>query len=193
MPYYEVANLVTVTETNMIDEMPCAYGTLRVASRPIYSLLMCPMNPFQSIASAKNISIWAEWLRQSGRAQSERSEPRWWQTTPRPGPKRRVALHIALQSQFRHFHRLCRYLIVNENCGVVAHCDHMSEWVHWHQQKIFPSGRNGSVRADALRQSRQRHPGGGLLRAHPQYHTSGCISPSDRCFTVSSCSVSLLF
>jgi len=29
MPYYEVANLVTVTKTNMIDEMPCAYGTLR--------------------------------------------------------------------------------------------------------------------------------------------------------------------
>jgi hypothetical protein len=29
MPYYAVANLVTVTKTNMIDEMPCAYGTLR--------------------------------------------------------------------------------------------------------------------------------------------------------------------
>ena len=55
-----------------------------------------------------------------------------------------------------------------------------------HQQKIFPSGRNGSVRVDALRQSRQRHPGGGLLRARPQFHASRCISPSDRCFTVSS-------
>jgi len=62
-----------------------------------------------------------------------------------------------------------------------------------HQQKIFPSGRNGSVRVDALRQSHQRHPGGGLLRARPQYHASRCISPSDRCFTVSSCSVGLLF
>ena len=62
-----------------------------------------------------------------------------------------------------------------------------------HQQKIFPSGRNGSVRVDALRQSRQRHPGGGLLRARPQYHTSRCISPSNCCFTVSSCSVGLLF
>jgi len=29
MPYYDVANLVTVTKTNMIDEMPCGYGTLR--------------------------------------------------------------------------------------------------------------------------------------------------------------------
>jgi len=36
-----------------------------------------------------------------------------------------------------------------------------------HQQKTFPSGRNGSVRVDALRQSRQRHPGGGLLHARP--------------------------
>ena len=26
MPYYDVANLVTVTKTNMIDEMPCGYG-----------------------------------------------------------------------------------------------------------------------------------------------------------------------
>jgi len=30
-----------------------------------------------------------------------------------------------------------------------------------HQQKTFPSGRNGSVRVDTLRQCRERHPGGG--------------------------------
>jgi len=29
MPYYDVVNLVTVTKTNMIDEMPCGYGTLK--------------------------------------------------------------------------------------------------------------------------------------------------------------------
>jgi hypothetical protein len=29
MPYYAVANLVTVTKTIMFDEMPCGYGTLR--------------------------------------------------------------------------------------------------------------------------------------------------------------------
>jgi len=51
MPYYEVANLVTVTKTNMIDEMPCAYGTLRVASRPIYILLTYPMNPFRRMVT----------------------------------------------------------------------------------------------------------------------------------------------
>jgi len=61
-----------------------------------------------------------------------------------------------------------------------------------HQQKIFPSGQNGSVRVDTLRQRRQRHPGGGLLPARHQYHASCCISPSDRCFTVSSCSVGLV-
>jgi len=55
-----------------------------------------------------------------------------------------------------------------------------------HQQKTFPSGRNGSVRVDALRQSHQRHPGGGLLRTRRQYHASRCTSPSDRSFAVSS-------
>jgi hypothetical protein len=32
MPYDEVANLVTVTKTNMIDKMLCAYGTLRTTA-----------------------------------------------------------------------------------------------------------------------------------------------------------------
>jgi len=62
-----------------------------------------------------------------------------------------------------------------------------------HQQKIIPSGRDGSVRVDAVRQSHQRHPGGGLLRARCQYHASRCISPSHHSFTFSSCSVGLLF
>jgi len=62
-----------------------------------------------------------------------------------------------------------------------------------HQQKTFPSARSGSVRVDALRRSRRRHPGGRSLRAWPQYHASRCISPSDRCFSVSSRSVGVLF
>jgi len=62
-----------------------------------------------------------------------------------------------------------------------------------HQQKTFPSGRNDSVRVDALHQSRQRDRGGGLLRARRQYHASRCISLSDRRFAVSSRSVGLLF
>jgi len=51
MPYYEVVNLVTVRKTNMIDQMPCAYGTLHVASGPIYIVLLFPMNPFQRIVT----------------------------------------------------------------------------------------------------------------------------------------------
>jgi len=65
--------------------------------------------------------------------------------------------------------------------------------LNMHRQKIFPSGWNDSVRGDAVRQSSQRHPGGGLLRARRQYHASRCISPSHRSFTVSSRSVGLLF
>jgi hypothetical protein len=36
MPYYDVANLVTVTKTNMIDDMPCRYGTLRTTGVRIW-------------------------------------------------------------------------------------------------------------------------------------------------------------
>jgi hypothetical protein len=54
-----------------------------------------------------------------------------------------------------------------------------------HQQKTFPSRRNGCIRLDALRQSRQRHPGGGLLRTWCQCDASRCISPFDRRFAVS--------
>ena len=32
MPYYDVANLVTLTKTNLIHEMPCGYGTLRTTA-----------------------------------------------------------------------------------------------------------------------------------------------------------------
>jgi len=62
-----------------------------------------------------------------------------------------------------------------------------------HQQKTFPSGRNGTVRVDMLRQSRQRHPGGRLLRAQRQQDASRCISPSDHDFVVSYRSVGILW
>jgi hypothetical protein len=35
MPYYDVANLVTVTKTNLIHKMPCGYGTLRTTTERI--------------------------------------------------------------------------------------------------------------------------------------------------------------
>jgi len=62
-----------------------------------------------------------------------------------------------------------------------------------HQQRIFPSTRNGSVGVDALRQSCQRHPSGGSLHAQRLFNAARYISPSDRCFTVSSCSVGVVF
>ena len=62
----------------------------------------------------------------------------------------------------------------------------------FHQQKTFLSGRNGSVRVDALCQSPQRHPGGGLLRGRCQVHASCHIWPSDRHSAVCSRSVGLL-
>jgi hypothetical protein len=62
-----------------------------------------------------------------------------------------------------------------------------------HQQKIFPSRWNSSVRVDALLQGRQRHPDGRLLRARHQFNVSRSISPTDRCCTITSRSVGLLF
>ena len=83
------------------------------------------------LASAKNISVRAEWLRQSGRAPSEPSETPRWRTTQRPASIRRVALHIALRSPFCHFFSPCRSAILNKHSGVVANCVYTSEWVHW--------------------------------------------------------------
>ena len=121
-----------------------------------------PKAEFIACSSAKNISVRAEWLRQSGRAPSEPSETPRWQTTPRPAPTRRVALHIALRSQFRRFFSLCRYPIVNEHCGVVANCDHTSEWVHWvHQQNVKRSG---------------SHTQGSTSTRHFVYHIRLCYS-----------------
>jgi len=62
-----------------------------------------------------------------------------------------------------------------------------------HQQKSFPSGRNGCVRVDTLGLSRQRHRSGGLLCTRRQYHVSHLISPSDLHFAVSFRSVGLSF
>jgi len=63
-------------------------------------------------SSGKNISVRAEWLRQSGRTQSEPSETPRWRITQRPASIPRVALHIAVRSQFRRFSlRLCKSIL----------------------------------------------------------------------------------
>jgi hypothetical protein len=82
-------------------------------------------------ASAKNISVWVEWLHQSGHAlRSEPSGTPWWQITLRLVSILRVALHIAPQSPFRRFFSLCRSSILNKHSGIVANCNHMSEWFY---------------------------------------------------------------
>jgi len=68
---------------------------------------------------------------QSGRAPSEPSETPQWRITPRPGSIPGVTWPIALWLPFRHFFSLCGSPILNKHSGVVANCDHMSEWVHW--------------------------------------------------------------
>jgi len=85
---------------------------------------------YASLPSAKNISIRADWLRQSGRTPSEPSETPRWRITLRPLSIPRVALHIALRSQFHHFFPLCWSPLLNKHSGVVANCDHTSEWGH---------------------------------------------------------------
>jgi len=91
--------------------------------------------------SAKNISVRAEWLRQSGHAPSEPSETPRWQTTPCQARIGHVTLHIAIRLRFRRVVWLCRYPFVNDHRGVVANCDHTLELVHWvRQQNVYWSG-----------------------------------------------------
>jgi len=55
MPYYDVANLVTVTNTNMIDEMPCGYGTLRTTGVGIRNQVS--RRPAQRSPQLQNLNI----------------------------------------------------------------------------------------------------------------------------------------
>jgi len=69
-------------------------------------------------------------FRPGGMAPSERTRSiRAVRDTPASRP--RVVSHIALQSPFHRFFSLCRSPILNKHSGVVANCDHTSEWVHW--------------------------------------------------------------
>jgi len=81
--------------------------------------------------SAKNISVRALWLRRSRCTPSEASETPGWRITPRPASIQRIAFHIALWSVFHLFFSFGRSPILNDHSGVVANCDHTSEWVDW--------------------------------------------------------------
>ena len=109
------------------------------ASNDTEQMLCCCIALFEYVSifylcrasSAKNISVQAEWLCQSGRAPSEPSETPRWRITPPTASIQRVAFHIALLSLFHWFFSFCRSPILNDHSGVVANCDHTSEWVHW--------------------------------------------------------------
>jgi len=110
---------------------------------------------------------------------------------------RSVMIHLGLNDCFNP-QFACHVHLISFMRGVVwTVLSRLSQFVELylllHQQKTFPSGRNGSVGVDALHHSCQSHPGGGSLRGRRQYHASRCISPSDRRFAVASRSVGLLF
>jgi len=88
------------------------------------------MHHLEAVSSAKNISVRAEWLHQSGHAPSEPSATPQWRNTPRPASVPRVASPIALWLPFRCCFSLCQSPSLNKHSGVVANCDHTSEWVH---------------------------------------------------------------
>jgi len=129
--------LGTCVHARLITSFPWTSAQCAVYShvQSIYrGVHLCLWNYIRLVArdaSAKNISVRAEWLRQSGRAPSEPSETPRWQITQRPASTPRVALHIALRSPFRRFFSLCRSPILDKHSGVVANCDHTSERVHW--------------------------------------------------------------
>ena len=67
--------------------------------------------------SAKNISVRAEWLRQSGLGNSGPSETPRWRISARAALVPHAALHIALRTLFNRFFSLCRSPILNEHSG----------------------------------------------------------------------------
>ena len=70
------------------------------------------------MTSAKDNSVRAEWLCQSGRCPSEPSETSRWRLTSRLALIPHVALHIAFPSPFHRFFSLCQSRILNEHSGV---------------------------------------------------------------------------
>jgi len=145
MTYYEVATLVTVTKTNMIDEIPCAYGTLRVASWLIHIVLIYPMNPFwRMVTVGHNASVFVynrimteqenmANLRLEGDMQRDASYWRWALSSLPPG---------------------CLWRLWESASTLTEHYrpdGHVSGWCHWRT----PSSSNNQRREST---SRNVHP-----------------------------------
>jgi len=113
-------------------------------------------------ALANNISVRAEWLCPGGPAHPYPSKILRWQKTLGSAPIQRVAVDSALPWLFRCLFSLCQYLIVIEQCRVVANCDHTSEWVHsFHQENLNRS---------------RSHTEGSISTMHFVFHTRLCYS-----------------
>ena len=95
-----------ITRTWSISQPPTSFPKCR-----LHGQRYCP-------PSAKNNSVQAEWLRQSRHGPSGPSGTSRWRLTPRLASIPRIALHIALPSQFNCFFLLYRSLILNEHSGV---------------------------------------------------------------------------
>ena len=77
------------------------------------------------------VLISKKYFRPGAMAPSEPSETPSWRFTPRPASIQRVTFHITIWSLFHRSFSFCRFPFLNDHAGVVANCDHTSEWVHW--------------------------------------------------------------
>jgi hypothetical protein len=91
---------------------------------------VCSSACMNNVHQQKNISVRAEWQIPSGRDPPELVEAHWWRITPCTSSIPHMALHFSLQTRFHHFFLLCRFPILNKHNGLLANCDHKSEWVH---------------------------------------------------------------
>jgi hypothetical protein len=123
--------MMTTTPDEIVTKLIEKEAAIKKQNGLTPEALLFAKNGGKGGASAKKYSVWAEWLRQRGRAPSEPSETPRWQITRRPASRQRVAVYIALRSSFHYLFALCRSPILNHHSGVVANCDNTSEWVHW--------------------------------------------------------------
>jgi len=142
-------------------------------------------------ASAKIISVRAEWLRQSGRAPSEPSGTPRWRITPRPESIPRIALHITLRSQcLWFFPRLCKSIL---RCS----WKHLQLWIciqdttrfaYWDSQVLERLRKprrsvgdfESSSAGDLVAYSPHSSSDGSISRRHVIYHIHPCYSDKIR-------------
>jgi len=81
--------------------------------------------------SAKNISVQADLLSQTGCTPSAPSETTWWRISRHVVSMPRVILHFTLQSRLHQFFSLCQSPILKEHSGIGANRNLMFDWDYW--------------------------------------------------------------